>query len=565
MTAYICPVHTPMECNPDFAVARNPNISVAVQAPTKVMLDQFPEYIEDFIDLGDVLFSPTFSRAFPLSVDKNVDHPGYVCPTWARDYLNRIHIYPNRIDLGNVLSTQEKDITVWNSYSEDRSLASVVGTGTDGFTLLHPESPPTTFKKFEERVYHLSVDVAGDSVIAAEYTFSFDVVDVLLIVTGKRIIVWGFVPETSMIEAVEWKTDIIQCKSTEQRIAVRQEPRRSFTHKYVMEDYEFGQLKVSASGHGYRQYGVPVWSDYKYIGDIASGETVISIPTDSTMFTIGELAIIYQDTMTHESSEIVDMDATSITLAVPLTRGFLNAYVMPIVFANLMEGVKVSRTKDMLLTGTANFLCTAPSDIAYTNKTQLRGYDLLLDRSVMVSAVSERIEREVNVFDDMVGSFALYPKKTYYEYDQSLTFDTLTMEDLYSVKQWLYTLKGKQKGFFLPTWNSDYRIVTEILGTDTSITVHNSGSYLYPSVRDILIVKKDGTYLLTQILSSVINVDGDEALFLSTAVGEDITLSNFSMICEIHYVRLNTDRIEIKHRTGRAATITVPIVRIPEP
>ena len=490
--------------------------------------------------------------------------PATISPSWARDYLDRIHISPTSIDLGNILNTIERDIVVWNSYNAEKTLLSVEAFGNTGMTLQEPESAPTVFGPQEERVYRLTVTTEGDSAVNASFVFTFDTEILYVNITGERIVVWEFVPQVDFIEILEWKTDIIKAKSGEQRIAVRAFPRRIFNGNYFLDSLDFNRMRTQIKGFGHRQYGYPLWVEAKYIGSISSSTTTISFDTSSASYVLGGMLIIYDGIYDFETGIILNITSTSITLSVQLVNSFTEAYVMPLVFAHNTDGANFSRTKDLITKGAVSFTCTDDIDIGATSMITLRDHDVLMDRSVIVSDLSEKVIREVDVFDAVTGPLALSPKRSFAEYSQTVSFDLLNRDDLWVIKQWLFTLKGKQKGFFLPSWNRDLQPIGDIVSTANTLTVHNTGSFLYPENRDIIILDKDGTLSFNTIYSATKDINGNETIYLNSNIGRDIPLSSLDMICYVNFVRLDSDHVEINHRVSNSSSIIIPIIGIPE-
>ena len=488
---------------------------------------------------------------------------GGICYGFAKDYYGHIHLEPSHVALGNILSIKTIYIKLWNSFEHASTLTDLLVEGDSGITLEGP-APPTVFAIYEEATYKLTVDVAGDPNVNAKYTFIFDTETVYLYVTGSRIIVWSMVPESNFIEVLEWKTDIIESREKEQRISVRSLPRRIFTGSYVFEDIDTMRARTMIEGLGARYFGYPVWSEAKYIGVLSSGVTVIPVNTSNTNFIVGGMAIVFQDEITFEAGQVLEVTSSSVTIKQPLEKEYDSAYFMPLIFAFAADGISFSKDKHIRTKASITFEATDNLDIGYSNKTQLRGKDLLLDRSVLISPLSERMVVEAVTVDNTVGKITVFPKLNHSSYHQSIKFNPLDHDDLWVVKKWLASLVGKQKSFFLPTWNRDFQPLSDVYSADTVINVRTTYKKLYSDNMDILFVHRDGSTLLHSILSVVEGVDNTENIVLSSLVGRDYPLDELQMICLINHVRLDSDRIEIHYGTAGSATISVPVIGVPE-
>ena len=488
---------------------------------------------------------------------------GGTCPGFARDYYGHIHLEPSIISLGNILSIKTIYIKLWNSFEHASTLTDLVAEGISGLTLEGP-SPPTVFKIYEEATYKLTVDIAGDPNVNARYTFVFDTETVYLYVTGSRIIVWSMVPEADFIEIYEWKTDIIESREKEQRISTRSLPRRIFTGNYAFEDLDTVRARTMIEGLGARYFGYPVWSEAKFAGVLSAGMTVIPVDTSNTNFTVGNMAVIFQDEISFEAGQVLEVTSSSITIKQPLEKGYDSAYAIPLVFALSTDGITFSRDKDIRTKASITFEATDNLDIGYSNKVQLRGKDLLLDRSVLTSSLSERMVVQAETVDNMVGKITVFPKLNHSSYYQSIKFNPLDHTELTVVKKWLASLRGKQRSFFLPTWNRDFQPLGDVFSADTVINIHTTYKKLYSTELDILFVHKDGSTLLHKALSVVDGPNNTENLVLSSLVGRDFPQDELEMICIINHVRLDSDRVEIHYGTAGSASISLPVVGVPE-
>ena len=162
--------------------------------------------------LGYAGYSPT--NNLPIDVEPRAVIQAYVGRTFKQDYYDRYIIRPSSIDVGNLLSAQQRNVEVWNGFEGPKLLSQILQTGTDGITLTEPFPAPTTYAGLESRTYTLNISTNGAPVIDAKYTFDFpETTDPVLSVIGKRVVVWPFMPQTRHKETLEWLTDVIQSYS----------------------------------------------------------------------------------------------------------------------------------------------------------------------------------------------------------------------------------------------------------------------------------------------------------------------------------------------------------------
>lgn len=485
--------------------------------------------------------------------------------TMGDEWYNRIHLVPSTTQLGNLLSTQEIDIEVWNGFFEFHTLNTITESGTDSMVLSEPAPTPLVYSPLESHEYTVSVAVSGPPTIDGQYSFDFDVYSILFAVTGRRVVVWPFIPQADFIESVEFKTDVLKSKSNEQRIALRAYPRVSYQGTFILDENNFSTLKSIMTQWGYRTFAFPVWPEFALVGAVPAGTTVLNIDTTQSSYMVDGIVLLYQDTNTYEAAEVESFTDTTITVKSEFLLDFSNAVVMPGMFMSLLEGIAVERDSNEVPVGRATLTGFDSVDIASdTGKTQLRGKDVYLRRNAALSAVSEKLFTDVEILDDGVGVQLMIPNRTFSEHEQVISFECADKSQVWEVKEWLYSLKGRQKSFFIPSWSADLSLIDPLTTASTSLLVTSIQYSLYRTGSDLLLKLKDGTELLLQVLVGSDVGGGQESLSLSTQVGQDIELDEIELICFISHVRLDADRFEVNYNSGGGATISIPIREIPE-
>ena len=508
-----------------------------------------------------VVTAGVFNLNSPVTMDKTgqeiVANPG-------EEWYNRIHLIPSATELGNLLSAQTVDIEVWNGFFVPRTLVSVTESGTDGIAIVGPSDPPLEYNALQSHLYQVQVDIIGPPAVDGQYRFNFDVYTVTFSVTGNRVVVLSVVPQAEFTEVLEWKTDVIKTKGSEQRVALRPIPRQSLSYDYVLSERDFATLKGTMQEWSHRMFSVPLWSDAEFVGVVNAGGTTIPVDDSFADYVSDGMALIFQDQYQFEAVELLDINPGSTELKMPIVGNYTSAFIMPVLLARTLGGFDFKRGASTTIQGSATFMGTTTNDIGFSDKTQYKGRDILLERSAKVSSAKETIEMDLNKIDQGIGVVVVDPKRNEFEHSQSLSFDMVNKEELWSVRTWVHSRKGKQKSFYVLTWNRDLTLVNDLTAATSVLTVESIKYSLYRTNTDIAIVKKDGSILLREGTSAVDNGDGTESVVLTAQIGEDISMSDIDLICFVVLVRLNSDRVEIKHGAHKQATIVVPITRIME-
>jgi len=527
----------------------------------KVGLDR--EHYE-FPDWG---FSGTVADNLPIAIlpAETLTVHGKTC-SFVDDYYNRIHINPNTLGLGNLLASQERSVEVWNAYLTPKLLSSITEEGTDSLTLVGPASPPTTFASIEARNYDLTIAIDGPPVINASYGFNFpDSETVTLAVTGRRVVVWPFVPQTTHRETLEWKTDILKAFSKEQRLALRDAPRQMFDYTFQLDERQLTKAQGTATSWAYRVYGIGVWAEADFFGAVSSGDTAFVFDTTFKDYRAGGLVLLWESDQLFEAISVATVTDSGITLDLPTAFDYTNAHIMPLRLARTLQGIQFTRQTGPYSIARGSFLATDNENLGESELfDQYRERDVLTDRQVTVSQVTDRISRRVDMFDNGSGPIEVDIQDDWVNKNSIITFDTDTREQRWKVRSWLHYLRGRQKAFWLPSWNPDLHLVFDVNDLATSITCSPIGYELFYSTKDIMIQLYDGTRVYNRILAVTLDGDGNEVFTLDEAVGIDLVATEIEMISFMGHVRLNTDRVEFTHTYAGRCYTSMAVIETPE-
>jgi hypothetical protein len=487
-------------------------------------------------------------------------------PTYFDDYYNRVHILPSSIAVGNLLSQQVRNVEVWNAHSNPRLLSEIDQVLTDGITLTSTdEDPPTVYAALESRVYQVTISTNGSPIIDARYDFNFPLGEtVSLTITGRRVVIWPFIPQTLHGERLEWKTDVIPSFSNEQRLCLRDSPRQSLTHTFQMDEYQFSRAKAASTQWAHRVYGLPVWAELTRVGSIPIDSPFITMDTLYADYRENDLIIIWESDEVYVAVEITTITPTQINLKLPLEQAFSNAYIAPLRFCRTLRGMSYQRSTSSVVLASSEFTVTQNTNLAETSLPQYRSVDLLLEPQVILGSISERISRPVDLFDNGSGAIVVETKTDRVKSTSILTFDCLDRETRWTVRKWLHSRKGKLKPFWVPTWNEDLTLEEDITAAGTTLVARPISYSLYYGIKDIIIFLNDGSYFCRRILSASVNPSGQDLLSIDSSLGINVSLSSISRVCFLSHCRMDSDSVEIKHGYSGRASMSMPLVEVPE-
>lgn len=478
---------------------------------------------------------------------------GYRVPYYFDDYYNRVHISPSRIDVGNLLSTVTSQYRIWNANLEPEYLNSVTYTGTDGISINSDAVIPGTVAALRELSFAVSATLDGPPTLDANiyYDFAEGTNDVSVVIVGRRIVTWPFMPQTEVKERLEWRTEILSSYDKEQRVSLRLAPRQSLEYDFICDPQQFSRMKAAAYLWSHRLYGVPIWYDAVRAGTLAAGATTITIDTRYSDFNAGGLALVWVSDVNNEVVEIVSKTTSSITIK----RGLLNEYpsplVAPIQLGFTPNGVSFDRTPSDMTRANVKFELTGNTRVAQSfTATTYKGYYVVTDYVRMFGGVDENISRPLDIVDSEAGPRVLDVSSNLGNRRAVVTSYAKSMSERWNTRSWFHYLNGKQKAFWLPTWNKDIELLSVMLNSSLVMNVRNIGFTLFVDTADIMVVMKNGTRYYNRVLSSEVMPDGAERLSVENLFPVNLYPEEIERISFIHLVRLDTDTVEFNYNAG---------------
>lgn len=381
-------------------------------------------------------------------------------------------------------------------------------------------------------------------------------------------------PQVEYVETLEWLTDVIQTKDGEQRLALRELPRQGLqlSHFWLPQQYSMARSLVAAYGH--LEVQVPLWGYLTRLGAQAPGQTSFPADTDSSEYVAGGKAFVWQSEGRFELVDVLSASGGTVELAAPTVLSYQDAYLAPARSFWMSQGLDGQRGSTEVVQANAYFQSTAtvalPAPDAGYYPT-LAGHDVMTDRPVLLGTLRDRLSRDVEWCDSSLGIMWADPVLGYMTDDGQAGWDMLTAADQWRLRRWLYARRGRQSGFWMPTWNADLQLYSAVTSSATSLVVASIGytepGYLaaYPARRARVRLTSGSTYFVQIVGAEAGPAGGTERLLLGTNAGFNATPAQVESIDFLDFCRLDADRVEIKHRAARGSSVLVPIKRIPAP
>lgn len=378
--------------------------------------------------------------------------------------------------------------------------------------------------------------------------------------------VWPFIPGQEVNEALEWRTDVIRARGTEQRIALRTAPRQSFEFSHPLTQRQYARARALIYGVGLGELLLPVWPERTRLS-VSAGATSIAFDTAGCDYRDGGSVVLWANDEQHEAVTIDAVSPGGLTLAAPVAQDYASALVMPARLATAPEGLSAARGHGDDIRARLSFLVVGDSiDLgADPGYAQYRGHAVMTDPSIIAGALDEAVLREFESLDNEAG--VIFRDRTTRQPTQrfSLAWHVFTRAALWDLRRWLHSRRGKQKGFWLPTWAQDFSPTLPIDAADTTITVRAMGYPALYGVRDVMIRTVAGATYYRRILSAAAGGSGTEVLTIDSALGADVPVNAIARMSLLHFVRHAADRVEILHAAAAGAAVSIPCEEVPEP
>lgn len=482
--------------------------------------------------------------------------------SWYDDFYNRIHIIPNKLDLGNLTSTQVRTVEIWNSFLVNKTLQSIAQTGTNGISM-SGITPPLTFVRMEAKTLSITVDLNGAPDINATYGLNWLTGEYGEIkITGSRISTFILPFEAPVQEQLQWNTTVVTANDgTEQRIRLRKHPRQGIKANYPVHIKDMPKIENAMYGWLSRRWAVPLWTEAQLVASIASGASTIVIDTTNVDFRANSLLYIYESNDKNITVEVTTVAAGSVTLRQPLASGYTSAWIMPARVGSITGSpTKKLYGHDMDINVGFSFSDNLSFGTG-TAPTQFLGEDIYTDETLLGDVLEDPYYTRIDSIDFDTGSFAQYSPWKYTKKKRTLKYVLQGLTEINTFRKWLHRRGGRQKPFWIPSFEDDMR-VSQLTPISNAILIYDDNYLTFSSDRKhICIFFTDGTFV-TRTITSAATHDA-----LQTNIQLDTTLGNIqpSTIKRISYLslrRLDTDKVDLNWLSNRTLTADIPVIEI---
>jgi len=379
---------------------------------------------------------------------------------------------------------------------------------------------------------------------------------------------WPYIPVGDVVEVLEWLTDVIRTQSAEQRIALRDRPRRRWQFGHVFShDQHAGARSLVRAADGFL---VPDWSRLVYGGPVAAGANVVLTCTTTGLdIEAGGQVAVIADAWNYEVCTLAAVAAGSITLA-SVTSARASAAVYPLDAAHLGAALATRRPAGRHIFADIAFDAAGVVDCAASAMPAYRGHDLLTDIPVVgAGALEEGIAWPSDLVDNAVGAPVAFARRSLPDDRMMMRWHVFSAADKRALRQWLHSRRGRLAAFWRSTLARDLTAAAGIDAAATALTVYapEGSQTLGETAFDLEI---NGLALYRRRVTGVAvasPVNGRPALTLTldSALGATHTAGQLGRISFLRCLRLDSDRIELHYSPGAGMVVAAPCIEVPLP
>ncbi|MGO4910648.1 hypothetical protein ACEN2J_20450 [Pseudorhodobacter sp. W20_MBD10_FR17] len=378
---------------------------------------------------------------------------------------------------------------------------------------------------------------------------------------------WPFSAVQQITEVLEWRTDILSAQAGEQRIALRPRPREIITLQHRCDALGLARAaELSRAGFA-GDWQVPLWHlALQPTADLAQGETEILLDTTVSDFRAAGFAVLAIDGREAVLVEIVTVAADRIRLTEPLGMQLpapsvtaARIAIAPIRQGVLASAIEITRRRQSDGMVTATFLLSDTPDLTAPVLPSYLGRPVQTNPSLVRSPLSASLRRTVEYVDNGFGPVVVEPLRDVFERGEAIALKAQGAPARWAQRRWLWSLRGRQSSFWLPTWGRELQLRAAMTSGSTLMRVAPVAALAGYVGRPILL-EMPGALRFRTITGAI--ADGfDHRLTISSNLGEPVPLGT-----KVHFmtlVRSDADRVEIRYGAV-ASEVTLPVVEVLE-
>lgn len=496
---------------------------------------------------------------------------GFVMPTYADDLFGHWLLVPARLDMGNLLTNQARNVEIANMFLTPQSISTVVNSGGLGISLSGVPTLPKSVNSFDSIIIAVSVSTDGPPTINGTIDFTFSgSAPISLPLSGTRITMFPWQPDVPVNETLEWATDVMtSANDTEQRASILLAPRQRIRMSVMFDDaLQWQKMHNVVFDWMPRVWGLPIWWEQRPVSAaVASGSTFLPVDTSHADFRVGGLVMIMSTSDgTFEAFQIDSFTSTQINLTSLVENDYTaSATVMPVRSAYLSATPSGSRKLNNAEALSVEFLTLDNIDLGDSSgASTLNGLVLLDDPNASGTSLAETWSRDITVIDGKTGRVFQTTLIDRSRMHTKKGWELNNLADTWRIRKLLHSFRGNLNTFYLPTFRADFTLVQDIVGGSTSFRTLNNGYTQFAQSRApmnyVRLLFNDGTYLIRQITGSSEDGLQEVVTIVSAFSGSTILVASVKRLEIVVLMRIQDDKATFQHSSAGVADVDINVI-----
>ncbi len=522
------------------------------------------------------------------------------------EWFEHVHVFPGSdaqnpsrlqgfaIDLGNILAQIDTEYEIYNALRRESVTLTAIDDSSVVPGIEEPEVAatdvisPQTSRLAAASTFNTDLTtglgtpvrtviralLAGLPIFDGRIVFSFTPGnDVWIDIAGQRIALLTEEFELPVVESMEFATDIVTSKNGREpsRISLRKNPREAWSVLFRLSDEDRQRFEIRLFDWQDGVFGLPLWHEQTPLtADTVAGATSFSTSGASGVdYRVDGLVCIFTDAGTFDVLQIQSVSDTAIvTTSGAQYAHDAGAVLLPIRQVRLRATPAARRH----LVGLTEYRCEfeatdnntgAPAAATTWNPNTYNSRPLLDDVNCTDGPISETFERRIVVIDNGTGKVQPFSSWDRGKRITQKGFVARSRPEIQELKAFLRYFRGKQRAFYLPTFNEDLTVAAAIgIGTAT-LDVSHVGMVRFALQRDPKRIFKvtftDGTSLVREILSAIVVDRFTERLTLNTTWPANRTAAEVQRVQFYELARFDSDIATLEYERVGLARCSLPV------
>lgn len=499
-------------------------------------------------------------------------------PSFFDDFYNRIHVTPDTVDFGIVVTDTTLQIQLWNAYLSNSQINVIDETLLiEADVDIDEPALPQTMLPLEVKTLNITASLTGKTDITGSSTFIFTPSQTVEVpVAGSRGRLLPFLPNwaSPVRESWEYKTEILTARSgREQRRALRDTPRKAV--EFTAHVYGDQRRELNALLDKYHHVDVVIPDMPRHI--LATS----AVPTAAGgTFTVDSLpdwlvdgaivCLVYGKQLAMRYVDTVDSLTDTVTLKDVGTEEFpAGCYVCFGFVGNLENTIQTRRLTNDVVEVAFRFKAKPGREDIYdlpAAPTTYNNREVFTHRPNWADPVGLEFERLTDEIDYSYGVVSRFTPQAFGARTFQASFSNRSYANTKLLLDIFRRAKGRRGEFYMPTWENDLPLKLSVSSGGSSFRVNGTtvsdAYYNNATHKSIAVILKNGN-VLYRTVTNIFEVDdvngNDSILQLSATWPYAIAPSDVLMICWMPCCRFASDAITIEWLTDSKARLQMAI------